>query len=69
MLEDDGEGLGEVHLAHVVNEGVPAELTGTGTARAGETGLQHEKVPDVKKVGAGPVLSCTGAIGSDSSSN
>ncbi|GKG54688.1 hypothetical protein Tco_0560343, partial [Tanacetum coccineum] len=51
----------------VVDEGVLAELTGTRTARAGETGLSTRG--GSRNIGAGPVLSCTGAIGSDSSSN
>ncbi|GKG30386.1 hypothetical protein Tco_0420284 [Tanacetum coccineum] len=66
----------------VVDEGVLAELTGTDTARVGETGLLARgdssyssnigwnKISSSLFVrGTGPVLSCTGVICSVSSSN
>nr|GEW75467.1 retrovirus-related Pol polyprotein from transposon TNT 1-94 [Tanacetum cinerariifolium] len=39
----------------VVEEGVPAEMTITGTAIAGETGLSTQGVLGIKNKGAGPV--------------
>ncbi|GKE50110.1 hypothetical protein Tco_1481368, partial [Tanacetum coccineum] len=54
----------------VVEEGVPAELIRTGTVGSGETSLltrrgsRYSSNIGVRNVGAGPVLSCTGAIGS-----